>query len=95
MGEYFIMNFLQKIFCKHNNSEEIARYYKTYGYWQTTEKPTTEVDCYIVYKCNECKKYYKKHVLNKRFLGWNNNVLFVKDVVEPHGFISYEDYVLK
>jgi len=82
-----------KWFCKHKDSNEIARYYKGYS----------SVDMFIlrhylemykVFKCNKCGKIFNKNVLSE-------NYIFEEDYkkschkVKELGYVSYAEYTLK
>ena len=87
---------LEQFFCRHDDSEEIGKYFSKYECWgiSRTNVPETYLDIYKVYKCNKCGKNYHKRILNKKFLGWNDN-RFYQEKLREQGFISEDDFILQ
>ena len=87
---------LEQFFCRHDNSEEIGKYFSTYQYWDMskTSLPETYLNIYRVYKCSKCNKSYHKKILKKEFLGWNDN-RFYQEKLRKQGFISEDVFILQ
>ena len=81
-----------KWFCRHKDSKEIARYYKTY--YSTNWYITYYLDACKVFKCNKCEKEFAKKLFAQNYLWEADRIDDICELKEM-GYISYERYILK
>ena len=77
------MNFIQKMFCKHNNKLEKNRYYKKY--WK---EGCLHIDAHKIYQCQDCLKYIDDKVLDFLYV----SSMFSDYDIEMLRTLKYKEY---
>lgn len=77
-----------KLFCRHKDKDEIDKHYKCHQYPSDTGY---NLNAYIVYKCNDCKRVYEKRVMHE----YVNTVTYVKLCNELKKKGYKDDYTYK